>query len=181
MKINYISMVMNILLILFSILVFDNISSSNDVTNKNYLLMTIRHWQYFDSSKRSIITDEKEGISSGDFRFESTGYRYGSIGSINGNFLISMTPYKDVTVSRLKKIQNADFDSISRLTCSKAKYDRSSEQILQVNDGDVLCLALDKNRDGAFGDNYLKIKIISHTDSNEGNYADTIMFIYKVL
>ena len=174
-------MVINFVVILFSILVFDNISSSDDVSNKKYVLMTIRHWQYFDSSKGSIITDEKEGISSGDFRFESTDYRYGSIGSINGNFLISMKPYKDVTVSRMKKIENADFDSVSGPICRNVEYDQFDEQILRVNDGDVFCLSLDRNRDGVFGDSYLKLKIISHTDSNEGNYAGSMTFVYKVL
>ena len=92
-----------------------------------------------------------------------------------------MKPYKDVTVSRLIKIKNADFDSLSRSTCSKAAYDQSSEQILHIADGDVICLSLDKNRDKIFGDGYVKIKIISHTDSQQGNYADSMTFVYERL
>ncbi len=143
--------------------------------------MTMRHWQYFDSAKSELIAEKKKGIASGDFRWEATGYQYGGEGSINGNFLISMHPYKDVTVSRMKKIENTDFDSVSRSTCSKVEYDQSDEQILRVNDGDVFCLSLDKNRDGVFGDSYLKLKINSHEDSRKGTYAESMTFIYKVL
>ncbi len=174
---HYISIAIFISLVLSSILIFAYMKTPNE----NYMLMTIRHWQYFDASEGIIIKEKKKAISLGDFRWEATGYQYGGEGSINGNFLISMHPYEDVTVSRIKKIENTDFDSVSRSTCSKATYDQSDEQILRVNDGDVLCLTLDKNRDGVFGDRYLKLKINSHADSSKGTYADSMTFIHKVL
>ena len=174
---HFISIAIFILLVLSSILIFAYIKTPNG----NYMPMTLRHWQYFDSSEGVIITENKKAISIGDFRWEATGYKYGGEGSINGTFMISMHPYKDVIVSRLKKIENADFDSVARSICSKVEYDQFDEQILRVNDGDVLCLTLDKNRDGVFGDSYMKIKIRSHTDSSEGKSADSMTFIYKVL
>jgi hypothetical protein len=180
MKSRFFSLPVSILVILFTTTGFGSICASDDSDKKEYVLITIRHWQYFDSSKGSIIFNEKEGIASGDFRFESTSYQYGNIGSINGNFLISMKPYKDVTVSRMKKIENADFDSVTRTVCSNVEYDQFDEQILGVNDGDVFCLSLDRNRDGVYGDSYLKLNILSHTDSNEGNYAGSVTFVYKV-
>ena len=97
--------------------------------------LTIGHSQYFDSANGSVIRDEEKGIFSADFRFEATAYQFGGIGSINGNFLISMHPYKDATASRSKKINNSDFHAVSRTTCSKAEYDQSSEQIITVSDG----------------------------------------------
>ena len=116
-KKHYISITIFITLVLSSILIFAYIKTSNE----NYMPMTIRHLQYFDSSEGVIITGEKNGISSGDFLWVATGYKYGGKGIINSNFRISMHPYKDVTVSRLKKIENTDFDSVSRSTCSRAK------------------------------------------------------------
>ena len=93
---HYISVAIFISLVLSSILIFAYVKTPNE----NYMPMTIRHWQYFDSSEGVIIKEEKKGISSGDFRWEATGYRYGGEGSINGNFVISMHPYEDVTVFR---------------------------------------------------------------------------------
>lgn len=176
-KKHYISIAIFISLVLSSILIFAYVKTPNE----NYMPLTIRHLQYFDSSEGVIITGEKKGISSGDFLWGATGYKYGGKGSINSYFRISMHPYKDVIVSRMKKIENNDFDSVSRSTCSKAEYDQSDDQILRVTDGDVLCLTLDKNRDGVFGDSYLKLKINSHEDSSRGTHADSMTFIYKVL
>jgi hypothetical protein len=180
-KKHYTNVVIFVLLIFSSILIFGYIKTPNEATQEDYVPITIQHSQYFDSLEGKIITGSNKGIASGDFRWEATGYQYGGEGSINSTFMISMHPYKDITVSRLKKIENTDFDSNARSTCSKVDYDRSEEQIIRVNDGDVFCLSLDKNRDGVFGDSYLKLKIKSHTDSSEGNYADSMTFIYKVL
>lgn len=178
-KKKYFVIIMIVLVVVTAILIFNFFL--NNPRWENYPEITIRHWQYFDASRDMIIREDEKGYSYGDFRWESTGYQLGEIGSIKANFMVTMHSQKHIIVSRLKKIENDDFDSVSRSICSKVEHDQFDKQMLRVNDGDVLCLSLDKNRDGVFGDSYLKLKIISHTDSSEGNYADSMTFIYKVL
>ena len=174
-------MIFSNVLILCVLLILNCTIVSAGAVDQSPESLTIGHSQYFDSANGSVIRDEEKGIFSADFRFEATAYQFGGIGSINGNFLISMHPYKDATASRSKKINNSDFHAVSRTTCSKAEYDQSSEQIITVSDGDIVCFSLDENRDKVFGDGYVKIKIISHTDSKLGPYADSMTFIYRRL
>lgn len=174
-KKNYVGIIIIILVGVTAIVLFLNKSQG-----RNYSEITIRHLQYFDSSKGEIITEKEKGISSGDFQWQSTIYQNNRIGSISGRFVISLHPYADITVSRLKKVQDTDFDSLSRKTCSEIKYEES-DFFVGVNDSDIFCVSIDKNRDGVLGDRYLKLKIISHTDSKEGNYSDSMTFIYKAL
>jgi hypothetical protein len=171
----YVGIIVIILFVVFSIVIL----VYNKARSRNYPELTIRHSQYFDSSK-GIILIGQEGISHGDFQWQSTIYQNDNIGSIYGEFEVSILPFKSVTVSRLKKIQNTGFDSVSRATCSGIKYEKL-DSFSRVNDGDILCVSMDKNRDGIYGDGYLKLKIISHSDSKEGKYADSMTFIYNVL
>jgi len=152
----------------------------NKPQGRDYPEITIRHLQYFDSSTGNIKAEREKGISSGDFQWQSTIYKNKSIGSISGIFVISVKPYSEITVSRLKKVQDIDFDKISRKNCSEIKYEES-DVFINANEGDTFCIAMDKNRDGTYGDGYLKLKIISHRDSKEGKYADSMTFIYKIL
>jgi len=147
---------------------------------RNYPELIIRHLQYFDSSTGNIIAEREKAISSGDFQWQSTIYQNKSIGSISGIFVISVKPYSEITVSRLKKVLDTDFDRMSRKTCSEIKYEEL-DSFSNVSEGDILCVSMDKNRDGIYGDAYLKLKISSHTDSKEGKYADSMAFIYRVL
>lgn len=174
MKKYYVGIIVFILFVVFSIIIL----VYNKTSKENYSKQTIRYLQYFDSSKGIILLIDKEGISHGDFQWQSTIYQNKSIGSISGEFVISLEPYKSIIASRLKKIQNTDFDSVSKTTCSEIKYEELNS-FSNVDEGDILCVSMDKNRDG--GDGYLKLKIISHTDSKEGKYADSMTFMYKVL
>lgn len=169
-----------ITLIISSFLIFIHTKISGEISRDPYVPITIHHWQYFDSTKSILISNDKKGIASGDFRWEATNYQHGGIGSINSKFMISMHPPKFITVSRLKKIQNADFDSISRKTCNEIKYDQA-DFFSRVNDNDIFCISRDKNRDHVYGDDYVKLKIVSHKDADNGNYADYITFLYEVL
>jgi len=167
-----------ILIVLTAIIIISYFQ--NKPQRRNYPEITIRHLQYFDSSKGNIVTEREKGISSGDFQWQSTIYQNKSIGSISGIFVISVKPYSEITVSRLKKVLDIDFDRISRKTCSEIKYE-GSNVFSNVNEGDILCVSMDKNRDGIYGDAYLKLKVISYTNSNKGNYADSMTFIYRAL
>jgi len=177
-KKNYFVILIIILTVVTVIMTFNYFL--NKPQGRNYPEITLRHLQYFDSSKGIIAIEKKKGIASGDFQWQSTLYHNNSIGSISGIFVISVKPYADIAASRLKKIRDTDFDRISRKTCSKIKYE-ASDSFLYVNNGDILCVSMDKNRDGKYGHAYLKLKIISHTDSKEGKYADSMTFIYRVL
>lgn len=176
----YLSGIFPVVLIGSVFVIFSYAKMQIETSSKNYVPMNIRHGQYIDFTEKAVISDEQKGISSGDIRWEATGYQYGGTGTINSKFMISMHPTKYITVSRLKKIQSADFASVSRATCKETKYDET-DVISRVNDDDIFCISSDKNRDGEYGDDYVKLKIISHKDSNKGNYADSVTFIYEVL
>jgi hypothetical protein len=49
-----------------------------------------------------------------------------------------------------------------------------------VEDKDMICFSVDENKDGIMGDKFFVINVISHIDSSEGNYAESMSFAYKV-
>lgn len=183
--------IIGIILIFFIILIF--------LIYKNYFLVdnkiiTINHLETFDSSDGKIYTNTLKG----DFRWESTGYQYtDGIGRIYGNWCNGNPRFGNcVTASMSVKIKEINLENVTKESCQLIRYgldkefnsnqngsetDASMSYSIPVNDNDIICFSIDKNRDGIMGDEFIAIKIISHIDSNEGDYADSMTFEYKIL
>lgn len=154
--------------------------------------ITITHLQTFDSSSGQILNYSLIG----DFQWQSTAYEYGSIGRIYDYWSIGNPRFGNSTnPSMLVKIQETDINKVTKEDCESAKYGLDGEfdsyynknitkisnsYSLPVEDKDMICFSVDENKDGIMGDKFFVINVISHIDSSEGNYAESMSFTYKV-
>lgn len=165
-----------------------------DSPQTNYDLITIKHLEAFDSSEGQLSVNSLKG----DFQWESTSYQYtNGIGRIYGNWCNGNPRFENcVTASMPLKVKESNLDKVTKNTCESIKYGLDNEfnshqnssetsigvsYSIPVKDGDIICLSIDKNRDGTMGDQFTAIKILSHVTSNEGDYADSMTFEYRIL
>ena len=154
--------------------------------------ITIRHMQTFDSKTKSVLNNSLIG----DFQWESTGYQNGGIGRIYNYWTIGNPRFGDSTSPSMhSKIDVSKIEKVTKEDCESAKYGlqgqfdgyynelegkENNHYSTIVQDGDVICFSIDENKDGIMGDKFMVIKILSHVDSIQGDYAESVNFSFKV-
>lgn len=157
-------------------------------------VVTIKHLEAFDSFDGELSMNSLKG----DFQWESTSYQYtDGIGRIYGYWCNGNPRFGNcITASMPVKIEELDLDKVTKDSCESIKYGLDSEfnshqnrsesstdisYSIPVKDKEIICFSLDKNRDGIMGDEFIAVKIISHIDSSEESYAESMTFQYKIL
>ncbi len=196
LKISIVAGFIIILLIVTCIIIWQfkqrNVFEGDDAIFKE--VVTIKHLETFDSFDGQVSINSLKG----NFQWESTNYQYtDGIGRIYGYWCNGNPRFGNcITASMPVKIEELDLDRVTKDSCEFIRYGLDSEfnshqnssevnttlsYSIPVKDEEIICLSIDKDRNGIMGDSFIAIKIISHIDSNEGNYAESMTFKYKLL
>lgn len=155
-------------------------------------IVKIESGQTFDSTSGKLFENSKEG----DFQWQATGYQYGGIGTIHNTWSIGNPRFGEgAHPSMHVKIDKTNLGKVTKKDCESAEYGLNGEfeshynimtgktnnyYSTKIKDGEIICFSIEKNKDGIWGDKFIAIKIINHTDASDKSYAESMNFAYKM-
>jgi len=156
--------------------------------------VVMENGQIFDARSKEV----RENVLSGDFQWKNDGFRVSDeLGKIYNYWTVNYNRAGNLIHKSIQaKVSEESLGSVSKEDCENAKYGigkdvtayqditkiwKDTHYSTTIKKGDVICISVDENIDGKFGDLIYAIKIVDFRLSSDGKIVESISFDYNKL